>query len=170
MREVRTCGVLQAVGTAEKRSKSKGFAMKKNMSTLLQMFVATALFVGTTGSALAQVKGATQLMPFKKVQTVGVPQSVGAGDQIAMSCPKCKDTYVTTVEKSFKGMNHETLKTARVHLCPGCETKVSTVGQGKAQTATLIHLCKNYGTKDVSCCAMKKNSGTTAEMQPAAKH
>jgi hypothetical protein len=144
--------------------------MKKHNFNLVPVIVAAALSIGAAGSALAQVKGASQLMPAKKVQTVKLPQRVGAGDQIAMSCPKCKDTYVTTVEKSFKGLNHETLKTTRGHLCPGCETKFKTVGQGRAQTTAVVHVCKLYGSEDVSCCAIKKNRSATAGMGAGAEH
>src|ERR1043166_9433688 len=91
-------------------------------------------------SGLAQGKGASQLMPLKSLKTVEDLQSVDKGDKIVMSCPKCKDTYVTTVERSFKGMNHEELKTAVVHLCPTCETKIVATGHGKAKTDKLVHV------------------------------
>jgi hypothetical protein len=55
------------------------------------------------GSALAQVKGATQLLPLKKLQTVTDLQTVEAGDKIIMSCPKCKNTYEAVVESRSRG-------------------------------------------------------------------
>src|SRR5262249_13535673 len=128
-----------------------------------------ALAVGAGGSALAQGKGASQLMPLRKIQTVEDVQSVDIGDKIVMSCPKCKDTYVSTVEKSFKGMNRETLKTTQIHLCPSCETKFTTVGHGKAKKDKLVHVCKTCGSKDVSCCVMTKSGGTTAGMEAEGK-
>jgi len=46
-----------------------------------------------------------------------------------------------------------------------CDTKVVTKGQGKAAVDTLVHTCKTCGSKDVSCCVMKKGGGPTAGME-----
>jgi predicted RNA-binding Zn-ribbon protein involved in translation (DUF1610 family) len=127
--------------------------------------LALAVALMSPGSAHGQGKGASQLMPLKSLKTVDDLQAVDKGDKLVMTCPKCKDTYVTTVEKSFKGMNHEELKTAVVHLCPACETKIVAVGPGKAKKETLVHICKSCGSKDVSCCVMKKDDGETSGME-----
>ena len=112
----------------------------------------------------AQEKGAEKLMQLQKINTVEALQSVEAGDTIIMSCPKCKDTYATVVEKSFKGATPDQLKQVPIHLCPTCETKIVTKGQGKAVVNTVVHTCKTCGSKEVSCCVMKKDGGPTAGM------
>jgi hypothetical protein len=113
----------------------------------------------------AQEKGAEKLMQLQKINTVQALQSVEAGDTIIMSCPKCKDTYATVVEKTFKAVKPEELKTIKIHLCSMCDTKIVTKGQGKAAVDTLVHTCKTCGSKDVSCCVMKKGGGPTAGME-----
>ena len=113
------------------------------------------------GRALAQEKQATQLM---KVHTYEDLQKVEAGDTIVMTCPKCKDTYTQVVEKTFKAVKPEELKTMKVHLCSSCDTRVVTQGVGKQAKDTLVHTCKACGSTDVSCCAMKKGSHPTSGM------
>jgi len=117
-------------------------------------------------SAEEQVKGAQKLM---KVQSVGDLKAVEAGDTIVMTCPKCKDTYVQVVEKTFKTAKPEELKTTGVHLCSSCDTKVVTSGVGKAAKDTLVHTCKACGSEDVSCCVMKKGEKATKGMEKKEK-
>jgi hypothetical protein len=113
----------------------------------------------------AQEKGAQNLIQLQKVDTVKALQSVDAGDTIIMSCPKCKDTYATVVEKSFKAASADQLKTMKIHLCPACETKIVTKGTGKAAKNVVVHTCKTCGSNDVSCCVMKKGAGPTPGME-----
>lgn len=112
--------------------------------------------------ALAQEKGAQKLM---KVQTVENVQTLDVGDTIVMTCAKCKDTYVQVVEKTFKAVKPEELKTVGVHLCSSCETKIVTKGVGKQAKDELVHTCKACGSEDVSCCVIKKGSGPTRGME-----
>ena len=111
--------------------------------------------------ALAQEKGAQKLM---KVQTVEDLQKVEAGDTIVMTCPKCKDTYTQVVEKTFKAVKPEELKTVAVHLCSSCNTKIVTKGVGKQAKDELVHTCTACGSEDVSRCVIKKGSGSTRGM------
>ncbi len=100
-------------------------------------------------------------MPVRTVQDL---QAIDAGDSIVMSCPKCKDTYVQVVEKTFKAVKPEELKTVAIHLCSACETKLVTKGRGKEAHDVVVHTCKACGSKDVSCCVMKKGGGATPGM------
>jgi hypothetical protein len=131
----------------------------KTVKNICQCIVVASLALAVGGlisapaSAQAQQKGAEKLLQVKTVQDL---QSIDAGDKIVMSCPKCKDTYVTVVEKSFKGANQNELKTMKVHLCSACETKWLTKGHGKTATQVMVHTCKACGSTDVSCCVMKK--------------
>jgi len=118
------------------------------------------------GSALAQQpKGAEKLMQLKPVKTVADLQALEAGDTITMSCPKCKDTWITVVEKTFKAVKPEELKKVKIHLCESCETRIVTKGHGKQARDVLVHTCKNCGSKDAFCCVQKKAAGPTPGME-----
>jgi hypothetical protein len=116
------------------------------------------------GIANAQQKGAEKLMQMKPVKTVEDLQTLEPGDMIVMSCPKCKESTGTVVEKTFKTAHPEDLKTIQIHLCPSCDTKIVTKGHGKQAKDVLVHTCKTCGSKDAFCCVMKKGSSTTEGM------
>jgi len=124
--------------------------------------LAVAALVWLPSPALAQEKGAQKLM---KIQTVEDLQKLDAGDVIVMTCPKCKESYAQVVEKTFKAVKPEELKNITIHLCPGCDTKLVTKGEGKQAKDMLVHTCKNCGSKDVTCCVVKKGSLPTQGME-----
>jgi hypothetical protein len=144
----------------------------KNKYQLHRCFTGVGIALAIAGlawlpsQALAQEKGAQKLM---KVQTVEDLRTVEAGDTIVMTCPKCKDTYTQVVEKTFKAVKPEELKTLAIHLCSGCDTKVVTKGVGKQAKDELVHTCKACGSEDVSCCVMKKGDKATPGMEKAKK-
>jgi len=109
--------------------------------------------------------GAGKLIQLKPIKTVEALQSIDAGDTIVMSCPKCKDTYATVMEKSFKGVNQDELKKTTIHLCAACDTKIVTKGHGKSAKDVVVHTCKTCGSTDVSCCVMKKGGEATPGME-----
>jgi len=114
---------------------------------------------------LAQEKGATKLMQLKPIVTAEDAQAIEAGDTVVMSCPKCKSSWATVVEKPAKtGVAPET-KVIERHECPGCEHKFVVEGHGKAKVNKLVHVCKNCGSEDAFCCVMKKGSGPTPGME-----
>lgn len=115
--------------------------------------------------AFAQEKGATKLMRLNAIQTVADVEAVQPGDMVVMSCPKCKDSWATIVEKPVKsGAAANTTVVAR-HDCPGCEHKFVTEGHGKAKTDKIVHVCKKCGSEDAFCCVMKKGTGPTVGME-----
>ena len=115
--------------------------------------------------AFAQEKGATKLMQLKPIQTVADADAIQPGDMVVMSCPKCKDSWVTIVQAPAKqGATAETKVVAR-HECPGCEHKFVTEGHGKAKTDKIVHVCKKCGSEDAFCCVMKKGTGPTLGME-----
>ena len=110
--------------------------------------LAVALVACFTFTAVAQEKGATKLLPSKPGQSVSC-------EMPAMSCPKCKDSLVTIVERPTKtGAKAET-RTEPRHECPGCHSTVTTSGNGKARAGTVKHTCTLNGSESASCCAMK---------------
>ena len=130
----------------------------------LAVAVSSLLCAPLLSSAQAP-KGAEKLMQLPPVNSLEALQSVESGDTIVMSCPKCKNTYTTVVEKPFKGANAEEVKTVTIHLCSACESKFVTKGHGKAAKEVLVHTCKTCGSKDVSCCVMKKCASPTPGLE-----
>jgi hypothetical protein len=127
--------------------------------------IASLISLPTFVSAQEQVKGAQRLMQLKAIKTMADAEAVQAGDMVVMSCPKCKDSWVTIVAASNKtGAKPESNVVAR-HECPGCEHKFVTEGQGKAQTTKLVHVCRQCGSEDAFCCVMKKGTGPTPGME-----
>ena len=143
----------------------------KTVKNICRCIVAASLalavvsFISLPASAQTKGEGAGKLIQLKPVKTAEDLQKVEKGDTIVMSCPKCKETYATVVEKSFKGVNQDELKTMKIHLCAACDSKLVTEGQGKQAKQVLVHTCKACGSTDVSCCVMKKGDHATAGME-----
>lgn len=135
-----------------------------NLARTLAVIAATGLLTLPLLTS-AQEKGATKLIQLNSIKTVADAEAVQPGDTVIMSCPKCKDSWVTIVTPSTKtGAKPETSTVAR-HECPGCENKYVTEGHGKAKTSKLVHTCKMCGSEDAFCCVMKKGSGPTPGME-----
>ncbi len=115
--------------------------------------------------AFAQVKGATKIVQLKPIQTVADAEGVKPGDMVVMSCPKCKDSWATVIEKPAKTGAAASTTLVASHECPGCTHKYVTEGHGKAKTDKLVHVCKQCGSEDAFCCVMKKGSGPTPGME-----
>lgn len=107
---------------------------------------------------------AAKRMELKAIKTVADTQAVEVGDSIVMSCPKCKNSWVTVVEAPTKTGAKPDSRVEERHDCPGCEHKNVTVGHGKAKTDKVIHTCKMCGSEDAFCCVMKKGDKATLGM------
>jgi hypothetical protein len=102
----------------------------KNLTCCVAGLAIAALLLAPT-LGFAQEKGATKLMKLNAIKTVADADAVHPGDTVVMSCPKCKDSWVTIVTPSPKtGAKPETSILAR-HECPGCEHKIVSEGHGK---------------------------------------
>ena len=106
-------------------------------------------------AGFAQEKGATQLMQSKPSRTAADLTPAHSSGFMAMSCPKCKDSSVTVVEKTGKAVQPEIKHQMQRHECPGCATTIVPEGHGKAKTSKAVHVCTENGSKDAACCAMK---------------
>lgn len=136
----------------------------KNLARCLTgLAVAGLLFAPTLVSA--QEKGATKLLKLNAIKTVADAEAVQSSDMVVMSCPKCKDSWVTIVTPATKTGAKPEGKMVALHECPGCEHKYVTEGHGKAKTDKLVHICKQCGSEDAFCCVMKKGAGPTAGME-----
>jgi hypothetical protein len=71
----------------------------------------------------------------------GKGPNVIAGENAAMTCPKCKTDYSVKVTRPPKGTEQEKAIIA-THLCEKCSTKLVTKGDGKAKTEVAEHTCK----------------------------
>jgi hypothetical protein len=131
--------------------------------TLVAVVAVLALFPLRT---LAQEKGAERLMKLQRLHTVADVQKVEAGDTIVMSCPKCKDTWITVVQKTGKAAHPTETKAVQRHECPGCDTRIVTEGVGKQAKNVVKHTCKQCGSADAYCCVIKKGAGPTEGMVP----
>ena len=125
--------------------------------------LAVALFLAAPGTAEAQEKGAQKLIQLKPIKTTHDIEALQAGDMVVMSCPKCKTITATYVETTKGHVKEEKTKTE--HLCPGCETKIETKGSGKSAHEQVTHVCEKCGSKDVTCCVMKKGTAPTKGME-----
>jgi hypothetical protein len=63
------------------------------------------------------------------------------GENVLMTCPKCKDDFAVKLTKPAKGTESEKAVVA-THLCENCSTKLLTKGAGKAKTEVTEHTCK----------------------------
>ena len=139
----------------------------KTINKLFQSVVRARLIVAVAGLAWvpsasqAQEKGAQHLNKLQRLNPAASEQVVKVGDTMAMSCPKCKDTQVTVVEKTGKAFQPEVKHQVSRHDCPACGNKVVSQGVGKTQTSKIVHTCKMDDSTGSSCCAMKKGGGTT---------
>ena len=136
--------------------------MKTNI--IKTSLIACAAFaLALTVNAADQVKGAEKLMS-KPIRTVADLSNVQPGDMMVMSCPKCKDVTISYVEPTFKAMEpKDKMKTQ--HTCPGCNNTITVEGHGKAKKEVLKHVCMKCGSKEASCCVMKKSGEPTKGME-----
>jgi hypothetical protein len=142
----------------------------KRINQITGTLVRCCALVALTGLVLLPVQvlaqegtakgGAAKLIQLKPIKTVADAQAVEPGDTVVMSCPKCKDSWMTVVPTPAKTGAVPDTKQVMRHECPGCEHKYVTEGHGKAKTDKLVHVCKNCGSEDAFCCVMKKDKTT----------
>jgi hypothetical protein len=116
------------------------------------------LALGTLGLltptlSFADGKGASKLMPSA---TTSQTQLQAASRNVShMSC--CTDRYTQAVDQSAKGMRAGSTKMVPTHACTSCQTKITSVGVGKAKTDNVSHSCGSNATAAAaSCCVATK--------------
>ena len=142
--------------------------INKSNTWLLTIALALAAVIVMPVSSSAQEKGsakggAGQLMS-KPVKTLQDLSDLQPGDMMVMSCPKCKNVTISYVEPTFKAMEPKN-KVKTQHTCPGCSTTITVEGGGKAKKDVVKHVCQMCGSKDASCCVMKKGGEPTKGME-----
>ena|SRR5579872_466146 len=101
----------------------------------------------------AQGKGASKLMfasSASQEQSPAIP-----ANRAQMSCTRCTDGYAKAADTSAKGMRAAPMRLVAVHMCPVCQTKITSVGAGKAKTDKVSHTC-GAGSVEASCCMTAK--------------
>ena len=144
----------------------------KTMNPLVMSLKCCGMALAIAGLAFLPVgafaqkgEGAAKLIQLKPIATVADAEAVKAGDMVVMSCPKCKETWVTVVEQPTKTGAKADSKTLLRHACPGCENKIVSEGHGKAKTDKIVHVCKKCGSEDAYCCVLKKGEIPTKGME-----
>ena len=115
-------------------------------------------------------KPAKVMMELGRIKTTNDVAALQPGDLIVMTCPKCKDVWVTHVDtfaKPAKVAESQFKPTVSMatHLCPSCETTIVRKGHGKQGKDEIVHVCKKCGSKDAFCCVLKKGSIPTKGME-----
>jgi len=130
--------------------------LRKIMTGFSAVATAIALF-GSLPSVHAadQVKGGERMMQtLKPIKTAEDAGAVKDHDVVAMACPKCKTITYSRIDQSSKGVKKD-VKTIVKDSCPGCDTKIVTVGVGKGAKNEIQHTCKQCGSHDAFCCVVK---------------
>jgi hypothetical protein len=139
----------------------KGKTEMKTIKTVPSIFFGAACALAFTAwlptHAVAQpAKGAQLLMTH--VTTADQVENLQPGDAVAMVCEKCKSVMVHNVTTE-KG-HIKVMTVGEKHLCPGCNSTITTVGTGKATKNEVKHVCEKCGSDSVFCCATKPGSAT----------
>ncbi len=143
---------------------------KRIVTTSLMLALAVVVWSPLQIRAAEQVKAGQKLIELNRIKTVADVAAIQPGDLVLMSCPKCKDVWVTYVDTNAKGgqvltAGGQATRTVARHLCPGCQAEFKVTGHGKAKTETVVHVCQKCGSKDAFCCVMKKGSVPTKGME-----
>src|SRR5690242_20754755 len=122
----------------------------KSLTNLRNSLFLGCLALGTLGLlapslTLAEGKGASKLMfaPATNQSNMVASSSAHKG------CARCTDGYTRVADTAPKGIRAEQMRTIALHMCSSCQTKISTVGTGKAKTDKVVHSC---GSGEASCC------------------
>ena len=120
--------------------------------------IALAFAVWSPGSVQAgpELKGYERSLQMRGIETRAQAEALKPGDTIAMVCAKCKSVAVeyVTVEKGH--IKH--VMPGMKHLCPGCNSYITVVGNGKDATRKVTHTCGSCGDASAFCCATKSRN------------
>ena len=128
------------------------------------LVVALALFAGVVGAARGQEIGSARGGASQLLQLGGsrVTPTSGTSDYKPMACAKCKDEYVSSVDRTARGANKPTVVVAK-HLCTGCGTEWTVVGHGKAKQDIATHKCGSCGAEIAGCCSTRNGEVTASK-------
>jgi hypothetical protein len=124
--------------------------------------IALGLAFPSMTRAADQMKGG-QMLIMKQIKTPAEAEALKPGDAITMVCAKCKSVMLhnLTTEKG----HIKVMTVGSKHLCPGCDSTITTVGTGKGAHDVVKHSCDKCGDDSVFCCATKPGEGATKGME-----
>jgi hypothetical protein len=116
------------------------------------VFASIAL-MALPSSAVPQLKGGEVLVKLTRSHLTTTAPAKVAGEKLAMTCPMCKDHYLSVEQASGKMGRRENATVVR-HDCKTCENRLAVTGQGKAKKEIAVHVCGEVGN---TSCATAKN-------------
>lgn len=127
------------------------------------LFALAVLSAPSSVKAADPMRGGEHLLHLQGIKTKAEAEALKPGDTVAMVCSKCKAIMIhkVTTEKGHIQLMTEGEK----HLCPGCNSTITTVGVGKGAKNEVKHVCDKCGSDSVFCCATKPGSGATEGME-----
>ena len=137
------------------------------LSSGLAIALAFAAWPSGSVQAAEELKGYERSLQMRGITTRAQAEALKPGDSIAMVCVKCKSVAVeyVTVEKGH--IKH--VMPGMKHLCPGCNSYITVVGNGKDATRKVTHTCGSCGDASAFCCATKPGEATTKGMEKEKK-
>jgi len=137
------------------------------LSSGLAIALAFAVWPSGSVQAAEELKGYERSLQMRGINTRTQAEALKPGDTIAMACVKCKSVVVEHVTLEKGHIKHVT--PGEKHLCPGCNSYITVVGNGKDSTRKVTHTCAACGDGSAFCCATKPGSSATKGMEKGKK-
>jgi hypothetical protein len=137
------------------------------LSSGLAIALAFAAWPSGSVQAAEELKGYERSLQMRGISTRAQAEALKPGDSIAMVCVKCKSVAVEYVTLEKGHIKHVTPGVK--HLCPGCNSYITVVGNGKDATRKVTHSCGSCGDASAFCCATKPGEATTKGMEKEKK-
>lgn len=133
------------------------------LGSCLALALALAAWPSGLVQAAQELKGYERTLQMQGIKTSAQAEALKPDDSIAMVCTKCKTVRVeyVTLEKSH--IKHVT--PGEKHLCSGCNSYITVVGNGKDSTRAVTHTCGSCGDTSAFCCATQPGAGSTKGME-----
>lgn len=110
-----------------------------------------------------ELKGYERSLQLRRINTVAQAEALKPADAIAMVCAKCKSVAVEYVTLEKGHIKH--VIPGEKHLCAGCNSSITVIGNGKDSTRAVTHTCGSCGDTSAFCCATKPDEGKTKGME-----
>ena len=140
---------------------------KISLSSGLAIALAFAAWPSGSVQGAEELKGYERSLQMRGISTRAQAEALKPGDTIAMVCVKCKSVAVEYVTIEKGQIKH--VMPGEKHLCPGCNSSITVVGNGKGATREVTHTCGACGDGSAFCCATKPGTGATKGMEKEKK-
>lgn len=144
--------------------KTKLSLLKKiNLISSVAAAMAFLAWAPASVQAAAELKGYERSLQLRGINTIAQAEALKPDDTIAMVCTKCKTVLVEHVTLEKGHIKHVT--PGEKHLCSGCNSSITVIGNGKDSTRAVTHTCGSCGDTSAFCCATKPGAGSTKGME-----